>query len=235
VNKSRPAIDVAKAVLSNQGYAAQDLWTDRFAQIVKLLELDALATEAGFALAVAAWQSGKPPLKVDGVLGPGTWKRLEPETRFSTPALALPLWLGQCVGPSRDGSVPLFKPPLATAILQPASFPLAFVPKFSYHKSKGHSRWFGADREHGQRWHAGCDLIADEGTKIYAVDEGEVKHASAHGFYTKTNKETGKVIFDVGSVVIIDPAINLWTFQSKRSPIAHGQNRLSDAAGGCPQ
>lgn len=205
MNNPRPAIDVAKAVAANRGYAAQELWTDRFAQIAQVLGPEAAASEQAFAYAVASWQKGRPPLKADGILGPNTWKRLEPETRFSTTIVALPKWLSQCVGLAAAPSAPLFAPPKASAILQPSSFPLATIPKYDYHKSKAHARWFGANRDDGHRLHAGCDLLADEGTKIYAVDEGTVLQASAHGFYRKTDKETGKVIFDVGSIEIKHP------------------------------
>ena len=59
-------------------------------------------------------------------------------------------------------------------------FPLEFVPKSNYHKG---GIKFGAKRRvpretskplEGYRKHAACDLIAPEGTRIHAVDDGEV-------------------------------------------------------------
>jgi murein DD-endopeptidase MepM/ murein hydrolase activator NlpD len=50
-------------------------------------------------------------------------------------------------------------------------FPLAVVPQRTY--QSGSTR-FGARRSKGTRKHAGCDLIATEGTKIYAIDDGTI-------------------------------------------------------------
>ncbi|MBS1796318.1 MAG: M23 family metallopeptidase [Acidobacteria bacterium] len=50
-------------------------------------------------------------------------------------------------------------------------FPLNFIPKLGFQKGSGR-RWFGASRDHGERMHAGCDLIARTGTPIYAVAGG---------------------------------------------------------------
>jgi murein DD-endopeptidase MepM/ murein hydrolase activator NlpD len=53
-------------------------------------------------------------------------------------------------------------------------FPLDFVPQLDY---KTGGRRFGAPRPSQQRpWrlHAGCDLIAPMGAKVYAVDDGYV-------------------------------------------------------------
>lgn len=63
------------------------------------------------------------------------------------------------------------------------SFPLAEVPKLDYHPGKGHKRWFGAGRD--GRLHAACDLIAPEGTPIYAIADGFVSRAK-YGFYHGT-------------------------------------------------
>jgi murein DD-endopeptidase MepM/ murein hydrolase activator NlpD len=56
--------------------------------------------------------------------------------------------------------------------LSDISFPLAVVPKLDYHPGKNHKRWFGAGR--AGRLHAACDLIAAEGTPIYAIADGFV-------------------------------------------------------------
>jgi peptidoglycan hydrolase-like protein with peptidoglycan-binding domain len=68
-------------------------------------------------------------------------------------------------------------------------FPLATRPTLSYKKSAGHKRWFGADRKSEKnpdviRYHAGCDLIADPGTVIYAVADGTI--ISYKNFYMQT-------------------------------------------------
>jgi murein DD-endopeptidase MepM/ murein hydrolase activator NlpD len=62
-------------------------------------------------------------------------------------------------------------------------FPLPFVPAQSY---KTGGRRFGADRDHGKRKHAGCDLIAPLGTPIFAVDDGVVMEAAEREFYRGT-------------------------------------------------
>lgn len=61
-------------------------------------------------------------------------------------------------------------------------FPLARVPNLSY---KTGGRRYGARRSQGTRKHAGCDLIVPEGTKIYAVDSGEIVRGPYH-FYRGT-------------------------------------------------
>jgi murein DD-endopeptidase MepM/ murein hydrolase activator NlpD len=50
-------------------------------------------------------------------------------------------------------------------------FPLRSKPALSYRDG---GRRFGARRDAGQRCHAGCDLIAPEGSEILAVEDGEV-------------------------------------------------------------
>lgn len=65
------------------------------------------------------------------------------------------------------------------------SFPLAQVPKLDYHPSKQHRRWFGAGRD--GRLHAACDLIAPQGTPIYAIADGVVTRGKKdffHGTYS---------------------------------------------------
>jgi murein DD-endopeptidase MepM/ murein hydrolase activator NlpD len=52
-------------------------------------------------------------------------------------------------------------------------FPLSTVPSEGYHKSAGHNRWFGGRRD-GGRLHAACDLMARQGTPVYAVDTGNI-------------------------------------------------------------
>ena len=62
------------------------------------------------------------------------------------------------------------------------NFPFSFVPNQSY---KTGARYFGARRSKGKRKHAGCDLIAPEGTKIYAVDDGTIIRGP-YSFYRGT-------------------------------------------------
>jgi len=80
------------------------------------------------------------------------------------------------------GAPPVVSPPSvppatassATSAPKAASdcvFPLSFVPARDY--STGGLR-FGAKRSKGTRKHGGCDLIAPEGSKIYAVADGKI-------------------------------------------------------------
>ena len=62
-----------------------------------------------------------------------------------------------------------------------ATFPLPFVPQLSYHSG---GRRYGAPRD-GGRLHAACDLIAPEGTEIFAVDNGVIA-AGPYMFYHGT-------------------------------------------------
>jgi murein DD-endopeptidase MepM/ murein hydrolase activator NlpD len=70
----------------------------------------------------------------------------------------------------------------ALAQLWPASFPLAFIPRDSYHAGM---RAFGARRGGGSRAHAACDLYADSGTPIYAVADGVLIRAP-YPYYSGT-------------------------------------------------
>lgn len=95
---------LAKAVRSNRIYARVVGWADRFDQIVAVLGFHNMTPgEEQFALAVGEWQRAHPPLKPDGMLGPNTWRKMEPETRF-TPSYHVPVkppWLNDTL-PDRD-------------------------------------------------------------------------------------------------------------------------------------
>lgn len=66
-------------------------------------------------------------------------------------------------------------------------FPLPFVPREDYHpplKARTmHGRFFGARREGGRRMHAGCDLIAPQGTEVLAIEDGTVYAVSTHFYH----------------------------------------------------
>ncbi len=64
-------------------------------------------------------------------------------------------------------------------------FPLDHVPAESY---KIRPRSFGSPRNGGKRKHAGCDLYAPVGTKIYAMADGIIKFHTP--FYNETNQIT---------------------------------------------
>jgi murein DD-endopeptidase MepM/ murein hydrolase activator NlpD len=73
------------------------------------------------------------------------------------------------------------------------AFPLAFVPKESWHKRP---RSFGAPRDGGSRKHAGCDLYAPVGTPIFAVADGTV--TQFREFY----RDTFALVVDHGDFIV---------------------------------
>jgi murein DD-endopeptidase MepM/ murein hydrolase activator NlpD len=73
-------------------------------------------------------------------------------------------------------------------------FPLPFRPDESYTESP---RKFGANRNKGKRLHAGCDLYAPEGTKIYAIADGKVT-LGPYEFY----KGTQAIELDHGDSIV---------------------------------
>lgn len=210
MSKPGGSLDVDKAIRGNRRYAAQELWTDRYAQICQVLGVKAAASEGDFARGVAAWQDSHRLLKSDGILGPRSWDLMDTETSFSTWPVALPDWLTQCVVAAKAESQSLRPPPPAAALLSGMCFPLDHIPTEDYHKG---GKKFGAGRNYseklgGRRRHAGCDLIGIEGMPIYAVDDGIVRLAQTKNFYTnekKKNRKPGERIFNVGSVEIVHP------------------------------
>lgn len=75
------------------------------------------------------------------------------------------------LSPDQPGHVPGNVPSNPIVNAGDYSFPLSFVPRLDFRTG---GRRFGANRSHGTRKHAACDLIAPEGTKIYAVHDGTV-------------------------------------------------------------
>lgn len=69
-------------------------------------------------------------------------------------------------------------------------FPLAKIPNQGYHYSKWHRGWFGATRDKTDRIHAACDLMAPQGTPIYAVEPGIILNIAK--FYLGTDEITIK-------------------------------------------
>lgn len=113
-------------------------------------------------------------LRVDGIAGPNTWRRLNapPGADGGTPAV--------------DNSTPTqpsgpTEPPVG-ADTSGFGFPLAFRPSPDW---KGGARYFGARRDNGTRLHAGCDLLAPRGTTIYAVSDGTLVREQYY-FYSGT-------------------------------------------------
>jgi hypothetical protein len=90
-------------------------WGRRFAQIADLLGFhDRSPGEQEFVEAISRWQRTN-HLSDDGIVGPKTWSRLEPLTRFSINLRAPPQWLSQ---PVSSASV---RPPSASVPLETAT------------------------------------------------------------------------------------------------------------------
>lgn len=77
-------------------------------------------------------------------------------------------------------------------------FPFNKRPRWSYTSG---GRYFGAKRK-GGRLHAGCDLLAPEGTAVYAVEEGKI--TAHYPFYSGTDalevKHKGGFIVRYGEI-----------------------------------
>ena len=70
-------------------------WVTRFDRIAQVLGFENVTPgEEAFAEAVDVWQQAHPPLRADGMLGPNTWRQLEPHTRSPAGASRpVPSWL----------------------------------------------------------------------------------------------------------------------------------------------
>lgn len=86
--------NLEKAIKWNPYYARKTGWTRRHKQVLNELGFtDRCPDERRFAVAVYQWQRRHPALKADGMLGPGTWRILELQTRYSIDTYApFPNW-----------------------------------------------------------------------------------------------------------------------------------------------
>ncbi|HAU8299352.1 TPA: hypothetical protein I7159_18420 [Vibrio vulnificus] len=82
-------------------------------------------------------------------------------------------------------------------ILTNASFPLEQVPTESYTVAP---RSFDSNR--GARKHAGCDLYAKEGSRVFAMADGEISGRLADGVSIGAKVQQGQHIAYVGKVVL---------------------------------
>ncbi len=77
-------IDTKTATRANRRFCVICGWRNRFHQIIDLLGFTNMCPgEELLATSIAKWQRSHPPLKPDGILGPKTWRIMEPETRYS--------------------------------------------------------------------------------------------------------------------------------------------------------
>lgn len=85
----------ARTVRWPQGSTARSGWIDRYAQIASLIGLRSAGSNADqFAQAVALWQGSNGDPDPDGIIGPSTWRKMEPLTRFSSfTEIDTPAWL----------------------------------------------------------------------------------------------------------------------------------------------
>jgi murein DD-endopeptidase MepM/ murein hydrolase activator NlpD len=73
-----------------------------------------------------------------------------------------------------------------------ATFPLRDIPTISWHKGSGYDAYFGAGRKDDPRMgiHAACDLAADPGTPILAIENGVI-HKGPYWFVEYDNPAKG--------------------------------------------
>jgi hypothetical protein len=92
------SFNLKKAVRNNPIYAriTKPAWKDRFYQVCSEIGIrDMTPTAERFAEAVYEFQSTQSGLARDGMLGPKTWAKLEPRTRFTLAAPDLPDWISE--------------------------------------------------------------------------------------------------------------------------------------------
>lgn len=79
-------LNITKAKKNNAIYAniTKPAWKERFYQTVEQLGIyNQTPTAEAFAQAVYQWQLSQPGMSADGILGPKSWAKLEPRTRYS--------------------------------------------------------------------------------------------------------------------------------------------------------
>ena len=79
-------LNMVKAKKNNAIYAnvTKPAWKDRFYQIAEQFGIyNQTPTAEAFAQAVYQWQLNQPGTTADGILGPKSWAKLEPKTRYS--------------------------------------------------------------------------------------------------------------------------------------------------------
>lgn len=89
-------LDLPKAIRSNLIFATctKPPWKGRFAQVARQLGfVNQTPSAEAFAKAVHQWQKSQPGLSPDGMLGPVSWAKLEPATRYTLDVGGPPEWL----------------------------------------------------------------------------------------------------------------------------------------------
>ncbi len=98
-NRAMAKLNLTKAVKNNPFYAwsTKPPWGERFYQVCKEIGIpNQTPTAEAFAQAVYAWQEKQAGLTADGMLGPNSWKRLEPKTRYSLDlGVSPPDWISE--------------------------------------------------------------------------------------------------------------------------------------------
>ena len=90
-------LNLKQATKNNLIYAwtTKPAWKERFYQITNELGFfDQTPSAEAFAQSVYQWQNRQPGLTADGILGPKSWAKLEPKTRYSIGVNAPPpVWI----------------------------------------------------------------------------------------------------------------------------------------------
>lgn len=79
-------LNIVKAKKNNSIYASvtNPPWKERFYQVSEQIGIyNQTPTAEAFAQAVYKWQQVQPGMIADGILGPNSWAKLEPKTRYS--------------------------------------------------------------------------------------------------------------------------------------------------------
>lgn len=92
-------IDLDRAVRQNRAYARSLGWQNSFDRIVALLGFtDRTPDESSFAQAVARWQKAQ-GLTSDGIIGPGTWGKMQQLLQPAALAADRPAWIDWIASP----------------------------------------------------------------------------------------------------------------------------------------